>query len=144
MVRLPQHGERRCIYRNFPGQLPTLRSRRLSPLKRLSGQSTGEARGDSGPDASGESCSSDAACSAARGGCSSKAAQNPMRDLLKDIELLRMLEFGDYSPADKPKKVQEPAIANAPKLKLPDVRWCRGEGRDEKAGGNEAAAVSDR
>lgn len=52
----------------------------------------------------------------------SKAAQNPMRDLLKGIELPPDApKFGDYSPADKPKKVQEPAVANAPKLKLPDV-----------------------
>jgi colicin import membrane protein len=51
-----------------------------------------------------------------------KAAQNPMRDLLKDIELPPDApKFGDYSPADKPKKVQEPAVANVPKLKLPDV-----------------------
>ncbi|NOS78275.1 MAG: cell envelope integrity protein TolA [Nitrospira sp.] len=51
-----------------------------------------------------------------------KAAQNPMRDLLKGIELPPDApKFGDYSPADKPKKVQEPAVANAPKLKLPDV-----------------------
>ena len=52
----------------------------------------------------------------------SKAAQNPMRDLLKGIELPPDApKFGDYSPADKPKKVQEPAVANVPKLKLPDV-----------------------
>ena len=52
----------------------------------------------------------------------SKAAQNPMRDLLKDIELPPDApKFGDYSPADKPKKVQEPTVANVPKLKLPDV-----------------------
>lgn len=52
----------------------------------------------------------------------SKAAQNPMRDLLKGIELPPDApKFGDYSPADKPKKVQEPAVANVLKLKLPDV-----------------------
>jgi len=52
----------------------------------------------------------------------SKAAPNPMRDLLKGIELPPDApKFGDYSPADKPKKVQEPAVANVPKLKLPDV-----------------------
>ncbi|ULA64797.1 MAG: hypothetical protein LZF86_190090 [Nitrospira sp.] len=52
----------------------------------------------------------------------SKAAQNPMHDLLKDLELPPDApKFGDYSPADKPKKVQEPAVANVPKLKLPDV-----------------------
>jgi TonB family protein len=52
----------------------------------------------------------------------SKAAQNPMRDLLKGIELPPDApKFGDYSPADKPKKVQEPAVTNVPKLKLPDV-----------------------
>lgn len=51
-----------------------------------------------------------------------KAVQNPMRDLLKGIELPPDApKFGDYSPADKPKKVQEPAVANVPKLKLPDV-----------------------
>ncbi len=52
----------------------------------------------------------------------SRAAENPMRDLLKDIELPPDApKFGDYSPADKPKKVQEPAVANVLKLKLPDV-----------------------
>lgn len=52
----------------------------------------------------------------------SKPAQNPMRDLLKDIELPPDApKFGDYSPAEKLKKVQEPAVANVPKLKLPDV-----------------------
>ncbi|MCC6140222.1 MAG: TonB family protein [Nitrospira sp.] len=51
-----------------------------------------------------------------------KAAQNPMRDLLKGLELPPDApKFGDYSLADKPKKVQEPAVANAPKLKLPDI-----------------------
>lgn len=51
-----------------------------------------------------------------------KAAQNPMRDLLKDIELPPDApKFGDYSPAERSKKVQEPAVANVSKLKLPDV-----------------------
>jgi colicin import membrane protein len=52
----------------------------------------------------------------------SKAAQDPMRDLLKGIELPPDApKFGDFSPADKPKKVHEPAVANVSKLKLPDV-----------------------
>lgn len=52
----------------------------------------------------------------------SKAVQDPMRDLLKGIELPPDApKFGDFSPADKPKKVQEPAAVNASKLKLPDV-----------------------
>lgn len=52
----------------------------------------------------------------------SKAAQDPMRDLLKGIELPPDApKFGDFSPASKPKKVQEPAVTDAPKLKLPDV-----------------------
>lgn len=52
----------------------------------------------------------------------SRAAQDPMRDLLKGIELPPDApKFGDYSPADKPKKVQEPVVANASKLKLPDI-----------------------
>lgn len=51
-----------------------------------------------------------------------KAAQDPMRDLLKGLELPPDApKFGDFSPADKPKRVQDPAVANAPKLKLPDV-----------------------
>lgn len=51
-----------------------------------------------------------------------KAAQDPMRDLLKGIELPPDApKFGDFSPTDKPKKVQEPAVPNASKLKLPDV-----------------------
>lgn len=53
---------------------------------------------------------------------SSKAVQDPMRDLLKGIELPPDApKFGDFSPADKPKKVQEPAVSSASKLKLPDV-----------------------
>lgn len=45
-----------------------------------------------------------------------------MRDLLKGIELPPDApKFGDFSPADKPKKVQEPAVSSASKLKLPDV-----------------------
>lgn len=52
----------------------------------------------------------------------SKAVQDPMRDLLKGIELPPDApKFGDFSPADKPKKVQEPAAVNVSKLKLPDV-----------------------
>lgn len=52
----------------------------------------------------------------------SKAAQDPMRDLLKGIELPPDApKFGDFSPTDKPKKVQEPAVPNTSKLKLPDV-----------------------
>lgn len=53
---------------------------------------------------------------------SPKAVQDPMRDLLKGIELPPDApKFGDFSPTDKPKKMQESAVANAPKLKLPDV-----------------------
>jgi colicin import membrane protein len=52
----------------------------------------------------------------------SKAAADPMRDLLKGIELPPDApKFSDFSPTDKPKKAHEPAVANAPKLKLPDV-----------------------
>lgn len=52
----------------------------------------------------------------------SKAAQDPMRDLLKGIELPPDApKLGDFSPADKPKKVHEPAVPNTSKLKLPDV-----------------------
>ncbi|MEQ1793615.1 MAG: TonB family protein [Nitrospira sp.] len=52
----------------------------------------------------------------------SKAAHDPMRDLLKGIELPPDApKFGDFSPTDKPKKMQESAVAHAPKLKLPDV-----------------------
>lgn len=52
----------------------------------------------------------------------SKPAADPMRDLLKGIELPPDApKFGDFSPVDKPKKVHESAVANAPKLKLPDV-----------------------
>ena len=45
----------------------------------------------------------------------SKAAQNPMRDLLKDIELPPDApKFGDYSPADKPKRFRSRRLRMLP------------------------------
>lgn len=51
-----------------------------------------------------------------------KPAHDPMRDLMKGIELPPDApKLGDFSPTDRPKKVQEPVVSNASKLKLPDV-----------------------
>lgn len=51
-----------------------------------------------------------------------KPARDSMQDLLKDIQLPPDApKLGDFSPADKPKKNQEPIASSNPKLKLPDV-----------------------
>jgi TonB family protein len=51
-----------------------------------------------------------------------RVVQDPVHDLMKGIELPPDApKLGDYSPADKPKKVQEPVVSNVSKLKLPDV-----------------------
>lgn len=51
-----------------------------------------------------------------------RPAHDPMRDLMKGIELPPDApKLGDFSPSDRPKKSQEPAVPAVAKLKLPDV-----------------------
>lgn len=51
-----------------------------------------------------------------------RPAHDPMRDLMKGIELPPDApKLGDFSPTDRPKKNQEPAVPAVAKLKLPDV-----------------------
>ena len=51
-----------------------------------------------------------------------KPVHDPMRDLMKGIELPPDApKFGDFSPTDRPKKVQEQVASSLAKLKLPDV-----------------------
>ena len=51
-----------------------------------------------------------------------RPAHDPMRDLMKRVELPPDApKFGDFSPTDRPKKVQEPVVPAVSKLKLPDV-----------------------
>ncbi len=51
-----------------------------------------------------------------------RPAQDPMRDLMKGVELPPDApKFGDFSPTDRPKKAHDPVAPVVAKLKLPDV-----------------------
>jgi len=117
-VRLPQHGERPLASIEISlASLPTPPVKAVEPVKTPVKQM--EAPVPTPPAKAAPAAPPVVQRSAVM---PPKAAADPMRDLLKGIELPPDApKFGDFSPADKPKKTHEPAVANAPKLKLPDV-----------------------
>ena len=117
-VRLPQHGERPLASIEISlASLPTPPVKTAEPVKPPVKQVTAPA-----PTPLVKAAPVAPPVVPRTAPVASKAPQDPMRDLLKGLELPPDApKFGDYSPADKPKRAQDPTVANALKLKLPDV-----------------------
>lgn len=117
-VRLPQHGERPLASIEISlASLPTPPVKAVEPVKEPVKRTEAPAPAPpvkAAPVAP-PSVSKPVAVPA-------RPTRESIDDLFKDLKPLPDApKFGDFSPTDKPKKAQEPAVANVNKLKLPDV-----------------------